>query len=290
MADGLMDIAQAIFTSPDSFLMLLNLVQIVFHLGMAMFFGWIIMMGWRTYTRTVVKYFLRLGFGFVALICGIGLSGFVSGSFFGGPLADILSMMQVDIAVGGLVAAFILMVSIYLISTNIYNVGGLKKEIERLQGRLKIAEGLLKQTGRAINAKAPTMIIGVVILLVLVVFSLMNFQGYPSIANDVGSILGFTPSDIGQPQGTPQGCVSPLTLFMGNMEKIQSGEVEYYDNTAMKDLIEAESGHSVVSMMTIEDDGRDYIIAMTGDEHVCVATMTDFCSCMDISQYMGMMS
>jgi len=288
MADGLSGIAQAIFSSPESFLLLLNLIQIVVHLSLAMFFGWIIMLGWRTYSRGVVKYFLRLGFGFVALICGIGLSGFISASVLAGPLAELLSLVQLDIMLGGLISSFILMVSIYLISTNIYNAGGLRKEIERLKGRLGIAEGLVKKTGRAINAKAPTMLGGVAILLVLVVFSLINFQGYPSIADDMGSFLGFSPADMGGVQGTAEGCISPITLFMANMEKIQSGDLEPYNDETLKNKIERESGHPISAMLSIEHNGRDYIIAMSSDQHVCIATTTDFCSCMDISQYMGM--
>jgi hypothetical protein len=286
MADGLSGIAQAIFTSPESFLLLLNLIQIAVHLSLAMFFGWIIMMGWRTYSRGAVKFFLRLGFGFVALICGIGLSGFISGSLLAGPLAEILSLVQIDIMVGGLISAFILMISIYLISTNIYNVGGLKKEIECLQGRLRIAEGLMKKTGRAINSKAPTMMIGVAILIVLVVFSLVNFQGYPSIADEIGSFLGFSPSDMGGSQA--DGCIPPMSLFMANMEKIQSGDLEPYTDATLESTIESESGHPIEAMLLIEHEGRDYVIAMSSDQHICVATTTDFCSCMDISQYMGM--
>jgi len=282
-------IAQAIFSSPESFLLLLNLIQIAVHLSLAMFFGWIIMMGWRTYSSGAVKFFLRLGFGFVALICGIGLSVFVRG-FLAGPLADILSLIQLDIMVGGLVSAFILVVSIYLISTNIYNVGGLKKEIERLQERLRIAEGLLKKTGRAVNSKAPTMIIGVVMLLGLVVFSLMNFHGYPSFADDIGSFLGFSPSDFGGTStGAASGCISPISLFMANMEKIQSGDLEPYTDATLESAIETESGHPIEAMLLIEHEGRDYVIAMSSDQYICVATTTDFCSCMDISQYMGML-
>jgi len=289
MADGLAGIAQAIFTSPESFLFLLNLIQITVHISLAMFFGWIIMIGWKTYSRGVIKYFLRLGFGFIALICGIGLSGFISTSVLAGPLVDLLSLVQIDIMIGGLISAFILMVSIYFISTNIYNVGGLKKEIERLEGRLKIAEGLMKKTGRAVNSKAPTMLIGVAILLGLVVFSLANFQGYPSIADDIGSFLGFNPADItGGGAGTAEGCISPISLFMANMEKIQSGDLEPYQDTELENSIETESGHPITTMLLIEHEGRDYIIAMSSDQHICVATTTDYCSCMDISQYMGM--
>ncbi|MBW1839518.1 MAG: hypothetical protein JRI49_06230 [Deltaproteobacteria bacterium] len=294
MADGLAGIAQAIFTSPESFIMLLNLIQITVHLSFAMFFGWIIMLGWRTYSKGVIKYFLRLGFGFVALICGIGLSGFISGSLLTGPLVEIMSLIQIDIMLGGLISAFILMISIYLISTNIYNVGGLKKEIERLQKRLTIADGLLKKTGRAINSKEPTMLVGVVILLVLVFFSLANFQGYPSISTDIGSFFGIDPADVsgtGDPGGTgsADGCISPLSLFMANMEKIQSGDVEPYQDAELENQIETESGHPIATMLSIEHNGRDYVIAMSSDQHICVATTTDYCSCMDISQYMGML-
>jgi hypothetical protein len=289
MADGLSGIAQAIFTSPESFLLLLNLIQIAVHISLAMFFGWIIMMGWRTYSRGAVKFFLRLGFGFVALICGVGLSGFISSSLLSGPLAEILSLVQLDVMVGGLVSAFILMVSIYLISTNLYNVGGLKKEIERLQGRLRIAEGLMKKTGRSVNSKAPTMIIGVAILIVLVVFSLMNFQGYPSIADDIGGFLGFSPSDVGGTSGTAEGCISPISLFMANMEKIQSGDLDPYADATLESEIESQSGHPIEAMLLIDHEGRDYVIAMSSDQYICVATTTDFCSCMDISQYMGML-
>ncbi len=285
MADGLSGIAQAIFSSPESFLLLLNLIQIAVHLSLAMFFGWIIMMGWRTYSKGAVKFFLRLGFGFVALICGIGLSGFVSG-FFTGPLAEILSIIQLDIMIGGLVSAFILMVSIYLISTNIYNVGGLNKEIERLQERLKVAEGLLKKTGRAVNSKAPTMLIGVAILIVLVVFSMVNFRGYPSIADEIGSFLGFSPADTGS--GQAAGCIPPISLLMANMEKIQGGDFEPYMDATLESEIETESGHQIEAMLLIEHEGRDYVIAMSPDQYICVATTTDFCSCMDISQLMGM--
>lgn len=288
MADGLSGIAQAIFSSPESFLLLLNLIQIVVHLGLAMFFGWIIMMGWRTYSRGVIKFFLRLGFGFVALICGIGLSGLISSSLLAGPLAEMLSLMQIDIMFGGLISAFILMISIYLISTNIYNVGGLKKGIERLQERLRIAEGLMKKTGRAVNSKAPTMLIGVAMLVVLVVLSLANFQGYPSIADEIGSFLGFSPSDMGESQAA--GCIPPISLLMANMEKIQSGDFEPYSDATLEGVIEAESGHLISTMLLIEHEGRDYVIAMSPDQFICVATTTDFCSCMDISQLMGMAS
>ena len=88
--------------------------------------------------------------------------------------------------------------------------------------------------------------------------------------------------------GTAEGCISPISLFMANMEKIQSGDLETYTDATLESEIESQSGHPIEAMLLIDHEGRDYVIAMSSDQYICVATTTDFCSCMDISQYMGM--
>ena len=208
-------------------------LQIVFYVVLILGFGSIIIKGYRGYMHPVVSFLARVGFGFVALICALGIAGYIP-IFIQDDFYIMIQELLINPIAGVIVSTAVLTVSVYLISHNVFNVTGMKKEIENLQGRLKHAEEVL---AKGVKKAEPVRIVGAVVLVAFIIIALLNFQGFPSMGDRLFSFMGITPEDIeelsqyiegigGLDGGdTPEGCAPIISLIQPNLDAFIAGEL-----------------------------------------------------------------
>ncbi|HJW96897.1 MAG TPA: hypothetical protein VJ485_01930 [archaeon] len=269
--------------------------------------GWTIMKGFRGYLSWYMRFLGKLGFGFLSLICAIGIAPLIS---IGGTglIGTVLSMMQINFFVAGVVSTIVLTVSLFLISDKIYNVKSMEKSMEKLKSKLEKAKSFEKEMAgkpRLQRILRPVNLIGIVILVALLAIALINFRGFPdpakNIQNATGNMLsdlGITPEDIKTFCGFIEGynqtgtfsedCAGPLELAQSlnatSFDDISRiiGQLPLYVDTGVKSLIESGSGEAVALMYRIEHNHKVYALAITVKQSMCTATEGKFCGCVNL--------
>jgi hypothetical protein len=275
---------------------IMQVLQATAYIVFIMFFGSVIMRGFRGYLPWHVRLLARVGFGFIALICGIALSPFISigatgifGMFF--------AIFQVGVVIGCIISAAVLTVSLFLISRGLYNIKAIEKAIEKLKSLLeKAKEAERDLAGKTLKQKIlkPTRIAGIAVLAALLVFGLANFRGFPNQTELVLSSMGLTMGDLQnlsdymdalspEPgQSMPEGCVSPLELAQNFQESIIQNDLPVYADSGIRNLIEGKSGESIAIVYRVEYKQRVYALAITTRQSICSATGTSFCGCINL--------
>ncbi len=277
--------------------------QIVIYIFLIFFFGSIAMKGYKGYLQGKLHLLLRIGSGFVCLVTGIGLSSFL-------PFVSenmILKISQIDLIIGGAISSIVLLVSLYIITLRFPRSVIINKKIEALR------QTLAKTKDRPPSPRKidPYMIIGVVIIIIFLIISLMNFRGFPNMTEDMLSQLGITPEELSQmgdllggtggngglegllPEGvvieggkplnqqTPE-CMSAMLAMTSIQDQLQDPEFlmsHSYSNEGIESMIERESGKNVMQMFRVTEGGSDIIIAVTEDMFSCFATPSELCLC-----------
>jgi len=270
---GVMEFGMKLVESLPEFLFIL---QVLIYFGFVSFFGWIVMLGYRTYSSYPLRLGLRYIMGFLALVCGIGISGFFT---WFRDVNVFLELSQMDVFISGILASLILGICVFLITRNIFNISGIKKAIERLEKRLERAE----KTKRKDILRNPGFLVGISILIAFLGFSLSHFQGFPSLAERVSQEMGMSLQDFQTLFGSPQGeeCVGPLILFQRYGEDIMNGKIEPYENREVKNRIEEYAGEEVKVMYRVSYQGREYVLAITQGK-VC-SFQNRVCSCFELA-------
>ncbi len=287
---GLLSIAPAMMRDLPQ---ILNGMQIVFYIVLILGFGSIIVKGYRGYAHFAIRMLMRLGFGFVALVCGIGISGIIP-AFSDNTFYMMIQSMIINPSLGIIISTIVLTISLYMISHNIFNVPGIRKQIEKLQNKLKKAEEI---ASRGINRLNPVRIGGIAILVIFLIVSLINFQGFPSMGDDLFSFIGLTPEDVEDLTGymddmglggdAPEGCVPTLTLIEANLEDFMASRLPVSGDQAVKSMIESGSGMNMVMVYQVTHDQRNFFLGISGDgSNVCSATHDTFCGCTDLKSVM----
>ncbi|RLJ08924.1 MAG: hypothetical protein DRP16_00040 [Candidatus Aenigmatarchaeota archaeon] len=259
----------------------LFILQILVYLGFISFFGWIVMLGYRTYSSYSVKFILKFGFGFVSLVCGIGISDGVSGFLnFNEGLGTLLRFAQADVFAGGVVSSVVLSLAVFLITRNIYNIGGLEKAIKKLEQRLEKA----RRAEKSKLLKNPGFLLGVAVFFGFIVFSVSGFRGFPNFSERIFQEAGISPQEItdlfGSVQNQKSDCVSPLVLFQFHSKELMNGKAEVYENQNVKDMFERESGENIKVMYRLDYQGEEYILGIT-ESKMCSSSEKGFCSCFE---------
>lgn len=289
------DISQLIQIAPT---MMKDLPQILFGLQVILYivlilvFGSIIIKGYRGYMHFAVRLLLRLGFGFIALVCGLGISGLIP-MFSGDAFYTLIQSLLINPFIGIVISTAVLTISLCLISHNIFNIPGMKKQISKLQEKLKKAEEV---TSKVVKKRLePIRIVGIVVLVVFLVFSLINFQGFPSLGEELFSFIGITPEeveelgkymeDLGIGKEIPENCVPILTLIDENLDDFLNDRLPESTDLGIKSLIESNSGFTIVKVYQVTHDQRNFFLGIEKD-NVCSATATEFCECLDLKSVM----
>jgi hypothetical protein len=270
-------------------------VQIVAYLFFILFFGSIVIRGFRGYLPWYMKLLARIGFGFIALICAVALAPLISiGST--GIFKLIFTIVQLNLWIAGMISTAVLAISLFLISNKIYNVPGMEKAIEKLKLRMEKAKSVEKEmAGKTIIQRIlePLTIAGIVIFVAFIAIALINFRGFPNPSDNVLSAIGLNQSDLdklsgyietvspGQNENMPEGCVSALELAQNFRQDIVNNRLPAYSDSGMKSLIESSSGESVFQMYRIEYKQKVYALATTTKQSVCSATGNIFCGCIN---------
>jgi hypothetical protein len=268
-------------------------LQVILYIVLILVFGSIIVKGYRGYAHFAIKLLMRLGFGFVALVCGIAISGIIP-MFSNESMYNLIQVMIINPFLGMVVSAFVLTVSIYLISHNIFNVPGIKKQIEKLQNKLKKAEEILSKPVKKLD---PIRIAGVVILIVFLIISLLNFHGFPSLGDDMFKFIGLTPDDVkdlsdymqglGIGGDVPEGCASTLILIQNNLDDFIAGILPESSDQGIRSLLESGSGTAMIDVYEVIHEGTDMFVGISSDgNNVCSATSSRFCECIDLKSVM----
>ena len=259
----------------------LFILQILVYLGFISFFGWIVMLGYRTYSSYFVKFVLKFGFGFVSLVCGIGISDRIYNLLpFGDGLGTLLRFVQADVFAGGVVSSVVISLAVFLITRNIYNTGGLEKAIKTLEHRLEKA----RETEKSKLLKNPGFLLGLAVFFGFIVFSVSGFRGFPNFSERIFQEAGISPQEItglfGSVQNQKSECVSPLVLFQFHSKELMNGKAEIYENQNVKEIFEKESGESVKVMYRLDYQEKEYILGIT-ESKMCSSSEKGFCSCFE---------
>lgn len=289
------DISQLIQIAPTMMRdlpQMLSGLQVIFYIVLILVFGSIIIKGYRGYMHFALRLLLRLGFGFVALVCGLGLSGIIP-MFSADAFYTMIQSIIINPFIGIVISTAVLMVSLYLISHNIFNIPGIKKHIAKLQEKLKKAEEVTSKTVK--RKLEPIRIVGIVILIVFLVFSLLNFQGFPSLSEDLFSFIGITPEEVeelgeyiegmGIGKEIPEDCVPILTLIDDNYDDFLNDRLPESTDPGIKSMIESNSGLTIAKVYQVTYDQRNFFLGVAED-NICSATATEFCECLDLKYVM----
>lgn len=259
---------------------ILQAAQYIAYFFFIMFFGSLIVKGYTGYMGAGIRFGLRLLTGFAALISGISISQFLP--FFN---SGIYRIFQMHIIAGGLVATAALAAAVYLISHNIFNVDGMKRQIEKMQTKIKKSEEL-KSKGIRTSATDPIRIAGIALVVALLGFSIATFRGFPDIFADLGfssQDLENIASQIEAVSGSqlPEGCISIPTLAAAYGTNLLKNP---YNSSEVKAIIESGSGSTIAAMYSVNYSGQTMVLAPASDNRLCSATTSRFCECIALSQ------
>jgi len=278
----------------------LPLVQGVAYLFFALIFGWICMTGYVTKSPRPVRAALRLGLGFLSLFCGIALSPWIVFSDIH-TVQAVLEMLQLNVLVAGVISSIIIGIGVFLISVNIFNISGIKKSIKEFREKLKKAK---EREGKKPFYLQTTSVIGITLLLGLIIFSAVNFSGFPDMParfDEAISYAGIPKEDLinqmkflrhqsmemektmnrSEVSGE---CPDLYDVLLTNYETLLKGELTPYNNSDVQSLIESGSGAGVIGMFELDYRNQRVILAVTTDKRICLATAELFCGCMNIPE------
>jgi uncharacterized membrane protein len=275
--------------------MIFQTIQILAYLFFVLFFGSIIIKGFRGYLPWHMKLLGRLGFGFIALVCAISLAPLIPIESTG-IYKIIFTLVQLNLWIAGIISAIVLTISMILISNMMYNTKAMEKAMEKLKVRLEKAKSVEKaMAGKKLSFKIlqPARAIGIAVFVLFLLFCLLNFRGFPNPTDNVLSAIGLNQTDIdklssyieavspNQTAPMPEGCVSPLELAQNFQQAILQNSLPAYTDPAMRTLIESSSKDSVELMYRVEYKQKVYALAITTKQSLCSATGTLFCGCIN---------
>jgi len=264
------------------------LSDVLFYVFGALFFGSIAMRGFRGHMHFAPHFAMRVVMGIASIVGGVALQG-----FFPSLNQGIYQLFRVDLLAGALVSSIIFAVGLYLISFRMINVNSLKKLIRKLQERIEKSK---KIPSKRLGWKDPLKIAGVLVVAGFLVFSLINFSGFPRISDSFLSFVGLSQEDLtelskqlegfgGLEGEVPEGCESIVSILTAAGPDITKLPVS--TDETIKSIIEKGSGSEALVVWVAEIGGKDYFIAQTGDSKICSATKTKFCSCLDASKFVS---
>jgi hypothetical protein len=294
-----MDISALIQSAPQVFRdlpFLINLAQVIFYAGLVLTFGGFIMRAYSGYMSGLVRFAGRLVFGFLALLCGMGISWIIP-PFSQIPLYAAVQVVFIDIILGGAIATVVLYAALGMISYNIFNLPGIEKAIQKLEGmkdRARKAEKEERASHRH-GIRHPVRLAGLAAFAAFLVIGLVGFQGFP----DTMTELGFTQEDmesmadqieyISTEYGDKIGdividsegmeeCMGALSLLedQGAMATARP-----YSSPSAENLVEEYTGEDVTEMYSIQAEIGFYILSITQSQ-ACLSTISNVCLCEEV--------
>ncbi len=249
-------------------------LNILWYIVWILFFGSIAMMGYRGFLRWYLKWPIRIGLGFVSIIAGIGLGVLIP--IDGIPMASFAKMF-----IGGLISGIVFAIALNIISYRMPGlIGGFENRVEHFQNKIKA----LKKDG-PLKVITPTRIIGIALFCGFLIFSLINFTGFPTFENEVNSMIGdMTGMDMDDMSASCQALVNSL---YSNIDVLTGSIPSPYNNPTMKAAYEQGCGESISGMYIFNSINPPIVIGQTSNQNViCLGSQTEFCTKLDLSGFM----
>jgi len=269
-----------VFTNLPEFL---GIVQIIIYIALVLFFGSIIMLGFRAYIHWIVRILIRLGVGALALIAGLALAPLLPlAALFGPTLAPFLPIFQVDVLIGGIVSSIIIGICLYMITFELIDAKKIERRIESLRKKLDKA-----------RRRKPTQQVkfirigGIVLVAVFLIFSLVNFRGFPDPMALIAAAVGIEPDEFsdllsgfsGFGDGGLSGeCIDAATLLARYQEELPT-LLQMHEDAVLEQAFEATSGSPLQQMFSAELEGTTVVLAIMENGDNCFATATEVCVC-----------
>jgi hypothetical protein len=264
---------------------ILDNLQIITYILLILFFGSIAVLGFRIYAPFWKRILIRIGFGFLCLFSGAAIAIYM-------PFHDSIigKLIQLDLLIGGVVASIIFAISLFILSKGISSENTIKRAIEKLEERLKKEHSKPKPKN---TLTGPYFLAGIVIIILLLLFSAANFRGFPSFQDSMMSAFGMTSEDfeslqnvlgsvkdLDMPEGImeiPTECTNAYSAISRNTDAMSN--LVDYDNPTLKTNIESEAGETVIDMKSVEVEGLTIVVALTQTGKTCFASEDIFCAC-----------
>jgi hypothetical protein len=263
--------------------LILQVTQILIYIFLILFLGSIAIIGCRLFLPFWKKILLRIALGFLCLISGISLAGFM-------PIFNegIFILLQTSMIVAGILSSVVFAVSLYLISLRIPRSEMIKAEMERLEKKLNKARKKKPIKRRFLDI---SLVAGTLIIAVFLIFVVINFQGFPSFSQDIYSFFGFSPEDmeniggvlggLGGAQNMSAGCTDIMNFIAQNPDMLSDLSIwETHTNDNLKAEMENETGTDIAVMQRAEQDGKVIILGIVDTSNFCIATEDEVCYCM----------
>jgi hypothetical protein len=286
-----LDLATIVASAPQllrDMPLIINIVQLVFYLGLAMTFGGYIMRGYGGFISGPVRLVGRLVFGFLAVVGGLGISWLLP-YFSDVMIYRVMQALFLNVIIGGIISTIVLFAALRMVSHNIFNIPGIEHAIKRLEDlRKKALEVERKErTSKRQGIRHPVRFGGVVVLAVFLVISLMGFTGFPNPMEELGfsqrelNRMADQMDQINDDYGDRIGEIlsdecSGVVSLLSDQDAISGAQP--YRNTQVQDMVEDEAGEAVQSMFIIDSVDDSFVLAVT-DNQTCIATMNTVCLC-----------
>lgn len=333
--ENIVALASSIFSSLPQ---ILEMAQLIVYVFLVFFFGGIVVKGIGIRLNFFLKTLFVMVTGAVCLAASKSIAGYLP--FFS---EGMFKLFQVDVFIGGVITAFLLSISLYLLTS-----GMRKDELKELKGQLAKLRSLLisnhtirpvgqhqaekvaeKTTGfKAVSAEIAgdewrvvvkegekerivimdaltaevknifhkskigtffskkARIAGLVILVAMFAFILLNFRGLPTIS-DTLSEIGISPealsgfSDLLQQQQGLLGQSSCREAIPILQDQQALSQAQVYSDESTKSVFEEQSGSKVSVMRRVEKGGMELILGFTENKKVCFTSNGEFCGCFD---------
>ncbi len=129
----------------------------------------------------------------------------------------------------------------------------------------------------------PLRVAGIGMIIFILGFSILNFRGFPTMAEGISSLFASSSYGLGGILGVgeenlPEGCISA-----GKLALRYNPRLPLFENETIERMIERGIGRDVQWMYKIEYEGTEYILAIDSDfENVCSAREDRVCHCIKI--------
>jgi hypothetical protein len=272
---------------------LINLFQLLLYAGLILTFGGFVMKAYRGYLSAPARVLMRVVFGFLALVTGLGITWLIP-DFSDVMVYNVIQALFLNVIIGGAVATVVLFLALRMVSYHIYNIKGLEKEIdelEKLEEKARNVERKEKQK-RWEGIHHPVRVGGLALLASFLVVGLIGFGGFPSPMEE----MGITQKDLDMmadqiesmsdylggveigPEWIDE-CMGATSLMsMDSISRAQS-----YSNPEVRRMIEDHTGESVSEMYSVTSDMKMFVMSIT-DTKFCVSTTTTICACNSLSE------
>lgn len=259
------------------------LTDIMFYVFGALFFGSIAIKGFKGFLRFPFSFGFRMVMGLLSLIGGIGLR-----HLFPDFSSGIFQVFNADILIGSFLASIILLIGLHLLTFRFYRLDNLNNEKKMIEERIKKAK---KIDPKKRGMRDPLKIIGLVLIIGLMVFSLINLRSLPRPSDSFLSYVGLDREELkglGNQLGqisdlegeVADECVSVISILQDTGPDITT--FPSVTDPQVLSLLASGAGSPMLDVREIRVDGEIYYLGTAENSNLCHAKVSQFCGCFNV--------